>query len=228
MTTSDESWSDKLRQIGDIERPDHNYLTSEHKCYYFGEYTSGGGYGYSSTNSIINNIKKPTNTKGKAQWNYKLKEIERVGKLIRNNLKPEVIPNITFVPAPPSKLPSDPAYDDRILKLGHAVGEDINICPLLETIQERQPAHLSDDRPSPDDLVEGMRFCPEHQESTASDTHIILLDDVLVTGATFVSCREILLNHFPDVEVVGVFVARRVPESIDPIDECNDLGAIQY
>ena len=223
MTISDESWSNKLRQIGDIERPDHSYLTPEHNCYYFGEYTSGEGYSHSSTNSIVNNIKKPPSTRETPQWKYKLEEIDRVGSLIRNSLKPEAISSISFVPAPPSKPPSDPDYDDRILQLSRAAGEDIDIRPLLETVQARDPAHLRDDLRSPDVLVAGMRFCPEHLESvTPVGTHIILLDDVIVTGATFVSCRQILLSHIPDARVSGLFVARRVLEGIDLIDEFGD------
>ena len=214
MTTSDRSWSNKLRQIGDIERPDHSYLesTQEYGCYYFGEYTAKKGWTHSSTNSIINNIKKSPSTKGTAQWGHKLNEIARIGTLIRSNLNSNAISSITFVPAPPSKPPSHPAYDDRILKLGRAVGEDVDIRPLIETVQVRDPAHLNDCRPGPDVLADGMRFCDDHLESTTPvGTQLILLDDVLVTGATFLSCTQILLNHFPDATISGLFVARRVP-----------------
>ena len=102
MTMSDESWSNRLRQIGDIERPDHYYLTSEHSCYYFGEYTARKGWGHSKTNGIINNLKKHPNTQSTAQWQYKLQAINKIGQLMRANLKPEALSRITFVPAPPS------------------------------------------------------------------------------------------------------------------------------
>ena len=220
MTTSDESWSNNLRQIGDIERPDHIYLEAKlGSCYYFGDYTARGGWAHSTTNGIITNIKKHPEMKSAPQWKYKLKAISRIGGLIRSNLNPEAISSITFVPAPPSKPPSDPDYDDRMLQLGRAVGDDIDVRPLLETVQGRDPAHLSVDRPGPDVLAAGMRFCSDCPESTKPvGTHIILLDDVLVTGATFRSCRQILLSQFPDATVSGLFVARRTLQKDDLSD----------
>ena len=222
MTTSDESWSNRLRQIGEIERPDHSYLEPEHSCYYFGEYTARKSWEHSTTNNIIGNIKKLPKTKGTAQWQYKLQAIASIGRLIRSNLNPQVISNITLVPAPPSKPPSDPVYDDRILQLGRAVGEDIDVRPLLETAQVRDPAHLSGDRPGPDDLTAGMRFCADHLGVKPVGVQIVLLDDVLVTGATFVSCSRILLSKFPNATVSGVFVARRVPERTLQKDDFDD------
>jgi len=67
-----------------------------------------------------------------------------------------------------------------------------------------------------------MRCCEEKVAGSQVGTQIILLDDVLVTGATFVACRRILLNRFPNVTVFGVFVARRVPERTLPEDDFDD------
>lgn len=216
MTISDESWSNRLRQIGDIERPDHYYLTPEHSCFYFGEYTARKGWGHSTTNGIINNIKKHPNTQSTVQWQYKLQAINRIGQLMRANLKPEVLPRITFVPAPPSKPPDDPDYDDRMLQLGRAIGNDVDIRPLLETAQARDPAHQSDERPGPDALATGMSICEDQVDTSPVSAQLILLDDVLVTGATFLSCRRLLLDRFPEATVLGMFVARRVPERTLP------------
>lgn len=58
MPTLDASWSPQVRKISELERQDHWYLTAEHECYFFGEYTARGGYSRSSTNQIITNIKK--------------------------------------------------------------------------------------------------------------------------------------------------------------------------
>ena len=149
--------------------------------YYFGDYTAREGWAHSTTNKIITNIKKHPETKSTPQWKYKLKEIARIGGLIRRNLNPEAISSITFVPAPPSKPPSDPDYDDRMLQLGRAVGDDSDVRPSTKPV----------------------------------GTHIILLDDVLVTGATFRSCSQILLSQFPDATVSGLFVARRTLQKDD-------------
>ncbi len=219
MTTSNASWSNRLRQIGEIERPDHSYLTPEHSCFYFGEYTARKNWAHSTTNGIVNNIKKRPNTRGTVQWRYKLRDIDRIGQLIRANLKPEALPSITFVPAPPSKPPDDPAYDDRMLRLGRAIGGDVDVRSLLETSQARDPAHQSDDRPGPAVLAGGMHFCEDQLAAKPVGAQIILLDDVLVTGATFLACRQVLLGRFPQATVFGMFVARRVPERTLPEDD---------
>ena len=222
MTKSDESWSNKLRQIGDIERPDHSYLTPEHTCYFFGEYTARKGWQHSATNGIINNLKKSPKTRETWQWKYKARAIRQVGQLICDNLKLDALSQVTLVPAPPSKPPDHPDYDDRILRLANAISKKLDARSLLETTHAREPAHQSEDRPGPDALAAGIRFCEEQVAGNQVGTQIILLDDVLVTGATFVACRRILLSRFPNATVFGVFVARRVPEGALPEDDFDD------
>src|SRR5580698_4840315 len=117
MTTSDESWSHRLRKVGDLERPDHWYLRDGDECYFFGEYTAYAGYRHSETNGVISNLKKKPSTKGTLQWNYKLNAIARIGHTIASNIKPEFLSGLTFVPIPPSKPPGSPEYDDRMFQV---------------------------------------------------------------------------------------------------------------
>lgn len=44
---------------------------------------------------------------------------------------------------------------------------------------------------------------------------IAIIDDVLTTGAHFVAVRNILRREFPDTKIIGLFIARRVPEAVD-------------
>ena len=109
----DGTWSDKLHRIGSYEREDHRFLGQKDECAYFGEYTPAKGTGQASwslseTNSIISNLKKPVATRDTSEWYHKQKAIQDLGTLIRNNLKPEWLDKVTFVPAPPSKAVSDP------------------------------------------------------------------------------------------------------------------------
>jgi len=50
-----------------------------------------------------------------------------------------------------------------------------------------------------------------------------LFDDVLTTGAHFKAAQSILQKTFPDVRVIGLFIARRVPETIDIEELFGDL-----
>lgn len=219
MTTSDESWSNKLRQIGDIERPDHYYLTEQHDCVFFGEYTARKGWAHSKTNGTIHNLKKHPNTRYTQQWQHKINAINWVGRLIRANIDPSALARLTFVPAPPSKLSADPDYDDRMLKVCQAVGTDVDVRELLETVVARPAAHESDERPGPDALAKGIRFRQGQAALGPVAEQIVVVDDVMVTGATFIACRQILLGHFPTASIFGMFVARRVPERTLAIDE---------
>lgn len=88
MPTSDESWSGKLRIVGDLERPDHWYITEEDKCAFFGEYTAYAGYGHSSTNQLIHNLKKKPETRGVPQWAWKARAIRDVGQALVANPDP--------------------------------------------------------------------------------------------------------------------------------------------
>jgi predicted amidophosphoribosyltransferase len=44
---------------------------------------------------------------------------------------------------------------------------------------------------------------------------IALVDDVLTTGAHFRAACAVVKQVFPDVPIVGLFIARRVPEAVD-------------
>ena len=210
--TSDESWSTTLREITDIERPDHSYLGVEHICAYFGEYTARKGWAHSRANGIINNLKKPPSKRGTGEWYYKEKAISDIGRAIRSNLRPEALADITIIPAPPSKQPDDPEYDDRMYQVAKAIGNGVDVRPMLRCRQSRQAAHLSDVRPGPDALAENIELIEQAMGSLPPRSTVLVLDDVLVTGATFVACSRILRARFPEISVLGLFVARRVPE----------------
>jgi predicted amidophosphoribosyltransferase len=49
-------------------------------------------------------------------------------------------------------------------------------------------------------------------------TDIGLFDDVLTTGAHFRAAHSVLKRAFPNARIIGLFIARRVPESSDVED----------
>ncbi|CDZ68367.1 Hypothetical protein, partial CDS, partial [Neorhizobium galegae bv. orientalis] len=75
MTTSDASWSARLRVVGDLERPDHFYLDDGDTCAYFGTYRPRAGFAHSYTNQIISNLKKSPSVRNTGQWQYKQRAI---------------------------------------------------------------------------------------------------------------------------------------------------------
>ena len=45
---------------------------------------------------------------------------------------------------------------------------------------------------------------------------VAVVDDLLTTGAHFRAAATVLKAAFPDIDVVGLFLARRVPDTTAP------------
>lgn len=207
MPTLDGSWSPQIRKISDLERQDHWHLTPEHDCYFFGEYTARAGYSHSSTNQIITNIKKKPALKGTSQWQYKLRDMQLAAAAIRGAINPQSFGIVTLVPIPPSKQRNDPEYDSRMFDIAKMISPQADVREIIETIAPRQSLHGSDQRLQPDELRATLGL----NEALCSPTpqNIILLDDVITTGCSFVASKRILEARFPGVPISGIFVARR-------------------
>jgi hypothetical protein len=218
MTTFDESWSGRLRKVSDLERPDHWFLTEADDCVFFGEYTARAGYGHSSTNQLIHNLKKKPELAGTPQYVWKGRAIETIGKAIRANLRADALPRIAVVPIPPSKPMGAPGHDDRMARVARAIGADVDVREALVTAHARDAAHAQQNHRDPDALratlatVDGKLANPP--------ALAILLDDVLTTGCSFTVCRAILKEVWPATSFLGLFAARRV---IDRTAEFDDL-----
>lgn len=220
MTTSDDSWSGKLRLIGDLERPDHTFLTAEDTCWFFGEYTPRAGYAHSQTNGLINNLKKPVNTRGTPQWKYKERAIVTVATAIRQNLNAGS--RAAVVPIPPSKLPDASDYDDRMVQVARSIGQGVEVLEVLVSTAEREARHINHERRDPDELRKSLGFSADARNGPVP-SQVILLDDVLTTGCSFSVCKAMIHELWPDAAVYGLFVARRVPQQFDPADWFDDL-----
>ncbi len=181
-----------------------------------GEYTARKGYQYSVTNQLISNFKKKMDRMGKPDWRYKGEAIREVAAAFRAGIGDASLRAMTFVPIPPSKSKDDPMYDDRLTQVLWAMNPDLQVDIRELVIQDISTleAHLSDVRPHPDELVELYRL----DESLAEPplNCIAIVDDLLTTGCHFRAMQEVLSRRFPSVYIMGLFIARRVPETDDP------------
>jgi len=214
--TSKNTFPKLLTKIDDLYREDHTYLKEDDECYFLGEYTARKGYTYSATNSLILNLKKDLKTKGTSQWRYKESAIKEAAASFSNAINPEFLDKTTFVPIPPSKSKADPLYDDRITKLIQAIRLDppLDVRELVVQVESTTPAHTMDYRMKPAEL-ERLYKMDQNLLKPHPNT-VVLVDDVLTTGAHFRAAKSIISNHFKGIHIIGLFVARRVPETIDP------------
>jgi len=204
-------------EIDELVRSDHWYLEPEDECYYIGEYTARGGHACSETNQLIHNFKKSLERRGRPEWNYKERAISRIANLIRANIRNDAV--LTFVPIPPSKSKDHPLYDDRMSRVLNfaSSGRPSDVRELIVQVRSVEATHLSNERPSPDDLLQN--YLLDEALCMPEPQLIFLVDDVLTTGCHFKAAKRLLSTRFPNVRIVGLFVARRVPNSdFDALD----------
>jgi len=213
--TSAGTFPRRLTEIDDLTRPDHFYLTPEDACYFLGEYTARKGYAFSPTNQLVLNFKKSLDKRGTAQWKYKERAVSEAATAFRIALTGNLLDCVTLVPIPPSKAKTDPLYDDRLVRMLHAIRPrtPLDVRELILQRVSTVAVHDQEDRLRPEEIqanhaIDQTLLNPKPQD-------IALVDDVLTTGAHFRAACAVVKQVFPDVPIVGLFIARRVPEAVD-------------
>lgn len=174
-------------------------------------YTPRADYSYSTTNQYIWNLKIPPNS-GNSRLTYKRDAIlnftaELCGFLLR-------YPGITaaLVPMPPSKASGHSDYDDRMDQVALKTSNQVDgICfmPLLYRTRSVESVHqCTSGRRSPDEIYQDLSINEAIAYSYQPETPLILIDDVLTSGAHFSAARRRLLERFPEADVRGIFWAK--------------------
>lgn len=198
-------------KIDPSNRNAHVYLDETHECIFFYEYTSREGPQYSVGNQLIYNLKKSVRHKGEGHYKYKLQAIGQASQTLRAAFErsPRLFTSATFTSIPPSKLASHPEYDDRMQTVvaNACLGKGADVRELVLQTQNYEASH---NRPNghrlrPHELEALYDLAPQPPKAT-----VVLVDDVLTTGAHFVAARNVIHAKYPDTRVFGVFIARRV------------------
>lgn len=208
MGTSRDSWTfiDRVEKEGLL-------LSGSDSCYYYLVHTPGG-YTASKANSRIANFKKDPKFRGdRIVWGYKLREIEKFADdvsafLIYGKIADivELFGDAAIAPMPTSKPKSHPEYDDRLPALCRLVANrvgNITFEDPFDMAYEVTPSHAGGSR-NVEQLKRAIVF-----NGISSDTNIlILVDDVITTGAHFVACKEIVERFYPNIMIIGLFLSR--------------------
>ena len=190
-----------------LEHPPYYIDPAEDLCYFAREYVSGGGWQASPTNQLISNFKKSPDKRGTREWAYKEEAVSQFARELS-----EVLPQrccAGFIPC--SKRKDDPHYDDRLdLTLAQlkVLRADLTTVEPLGMRESMEAYHVSGQRRHPNQIYEKLEWkgLPEDLD------HVILIDDVLTSGAHFKACKRLIKEHHPNLEVVGVFWARAIPK----------------
>jgi predicted amidophosphoribosyltransferase len=198
----------RLTKIDDTSIGDHYHLKPADQCYFLYEYTSGKGYGYKD-NGVISNLKKsPLRPSTELKW--KEAEIRKCAQKFKVSLSPAWLSGSVLVPIPGSKTSDHPEYDDRMLRLCRQIGTSHQTIELVRQCQSTEAAHLqtSGDRISLQELLEIYEFVEPN--SSLYPVKIAIVDDVLTAGTHYRAMHTILAEKYPDAEIIGLFVARRI------------------
>ncbi|MGH9543645.1 MAG: hypothetical protein ACRD23_00350 [Terriglobales bacterium] len=199
----------RLQKIDEHTRPDHSYLDEGDECYYVSEYTPRQGFHYSETNDLIINLKKPVDRRGRPEYEWKEWAIRRSGDLLRSVLSADWIPSAMLLPIPCSKAKGHPLYDDRILQVIRRMTQGLR-CDVRELVLQTQSLESFHDgsRMRPDELKEYYAL-DEELCNRQPPTEVAIFDDLLTTGSHFRAMKAVINEHWPNVPVSGIFIARR-------------------
>lgn len=200
----------KILKIDELTINDHCFLTlGEDQCWYLFNYTAHEGFTYSVPNSLISNLKKPVDQKNLPHYAHKLKAIRTVaGYFSKINFS-----KFTIVPIPPSKNKADPLYDDRMLQIIQQAFQQDNNVDVRELVLQKNSkiaSHISKIRPTIKELQDNLLI--DSKLSVNLKDNILLVDDVLTTGAHFIAIKRLLKKEFPEITVKGLFICRRALE----------------
>jgi predicted amidophosphoribosyltransferase len=201
----------RLSEIDDSNRPDHTRLINGDRCLFMFEYTSGRDYSFSATNDLINNLKKKP-TASQIQLRYKAGAINRCATELREALNPQWLDIATIVPVPGSKANDHPDFDNRMESVAQLIRPGLDVRNLVIQSESTAAAHevaaVNGDRVTVDELVQLYRI---NENLVAPPPRAIgVLDDVLTAGTHFRAMKIILSHRFPNVDITGIFIARRV------------------
>ena len=217
----------KLTQIDDLTRSDHWYLEEGDSCLFFGEYTAHKGFSHSLCNQLIVNLKHAPGLRLTKPFVYrhKIRAINDIAEALVAAIQDEYISTLTFVPVPPSKAKTDPAYDARcfeiLRRMSNHTTRKIDVRELVIQTESTAASHESDDRLKASDLIPIYRI--DETLTAPPPLALVIFDDMLTTGSHFKAMQHVLSKRFPGVPIHGIFVARRKPEDDFFDDETEDL-----
>ncbi|MDI9864010.1 hypothetical protein QM480_06725 [Flectobacillus sp. DC10W] len=198
--------------IDAILRPDHLSLNENDTCLFFKEYRPNLKYD-AVDNRLVQNFKKNRNTSSRRELQYKSEAINTVRNLFNTYFNENIeYANSLFVQIPPSKIIGDPGYDDRMDLVFRDLAVDYR--HLIIRNENVIPDHTVNNRRSVEQILETIQI--NQNVLNFDQNQVVLVDDVLTVGRHFRACKQLILNMFPEVNVTGLFIARRVPEVPNP------------
>lgn len=179
------------------------------KCYVAREYISHGGYNASDTNNLIQNFKMGSHVP-ESRLHYRNNAIEIFATELLELFNSSDFINQIIIVIPSSKIKTDVEYDDRMDKVCLILKNNVNI-QILEPIRRkssRLARHTMSDKRDIDTEYNELEWISDELGNLDNgNATVIILDDVITSGASYKACKKIIHEHYPNLEVYGVFWA---------------------
>lgn len=214
--------------IDEAVRDEYYYIEVEDSCFYIWERMSRlwrdgerPDYTQYPVNGLISNLQIQPSSRvsqpKRAYWKDKAISYTAtaLGALIPDSWRHG---EMAFVPIPPSKVEVDPEYDSRLFDTLRAVRPKLpDIRPLVVLTGEGFDSKQKGLKPA--DRAQYYSIAEEFADPTPEI--VVLFDDILTTGCHFKAMELVLKDRFPDVTILGLFLAR----TVRPTEDSDDLFA---
>lgn len=218
---------ERLTWIDETNRDQYHFLEGVDRCLFFGDFFAGRGWSGGFTNQLIKNYKRTpgeiaASAKAKELLYYKNGAVTEVAAALRRVFSPVSVAERTFVPIPPSKAPGDPEYCDRLERtLAEAFrGYGADVRPLLRQTRSTGADHRSGGNRLGYEELLALTEVDRQQLDRPLRREVVLFDDVLTSGKHFKVAKTRLLELFPGMPILGIFVARCI--HADPFAAFDD------
>lgn len=205
----------RLLKIDETNVGTHWDLRETDQCFYIYEYTSGRDFSFSQYNDLISNLKKKPSV-SEAQLRHKRIAIGKCAAALRVTLSAQWLATATIVPTPPSKPVGHPDYDVRMLQVAQQIPHrDVRqlVRQAGDFVASHERASQGLGRISLQELLDA--YSIDETLADPAPSRIAVLDDVLTNGTHFRAMEMTLRTRFPQAEIIGLFIARRVFPTVD-------------
>jgi predicted amidophosphoribosyltransferase len=177
---------------------EHTYLEASDECYFLWEYYAG--LADDPTTRLIRDFKLKPGMK----TSHKAAAMHHAAAALSAVIPATWRSQALFVPLPPSKSAGHPEYDGRLLKLLHWVQPGLtNVRGILQT---RTDSPAFQKGISPVERAANMMVTSEAR--TLQPEILILVDDVVTSGAHFKAASLVLNRTYRPRKIIGLFLAR--------------------
>lgn len=185
------------------------HLACDDVCYYARERVSRGDFKKYETNQLIANFKKsPERRQNQFEWKHRTNAVHQFAREVALIFPADQEVCVASIPS--SKVRTDPRYDSRfddMFRVLKTLRPKLRVCEPIVRTTSIAAVHTSDEgRPRPHEVIQTLEWDDDYNDLA----HLVLIDDVLTTGAHFKACQQLALDHIPGLQVIGVFWAKTI------------------